>query len=63
MGPSHKMSVVILYIISGALGVLSIVLVDKGLLPSIILLILIVVFMIGGARNMSEMNKDDIQLR
>lgn len=58
MGLSHKMSVVILYIISGALGVLSIVLVDKGLLPSIILLILIVVFMIGGARNMSEMNKD-----
>ena len=58
MGLSHKMSVVILYIISGALGVLSIVLVDKGLLPSIILLILIVVFMIGGARNMSGMNKD-----
>jgi len=58
MGLSHKMSVVILYIISGALGLLSIVLVDKGLLPSIILLILIVVFMIGGARNIPEMNKD-----
>lgn len=58
MGLSHKMSVVILYVISGALGLLSIVLVDKGLLPSIILLILIVVFMIGGARNISEMNKD-----
>ena len=58
MGLSHKMSVVILYIISGALGLLSIVLVDKGLLPSIILLILIVMFMVGGARNISEMNKD-----
>lgn len=58
MGLSHKMSVVILYVISGALGLLSIVLVDKGLLPSVILLILIVVFMIGGARNISEMNKD-----
>ncbi|SHI81451.1 MraY family glycosyltransferase [Thermoclostridium caenicola] len=58
MGFSHKMSVVILYVISGALGLLSIVLVDKGLLPSIILLILIVMFMVGGARNISEMNKD-----
>ena len=58
MGLSHKMSVVILYIVSGSLGLLSIVLVDKGLLPSIILLILIVVFMIGGARNIPEMNRD-----
>ena len=58
MGLSHKMSVVILYLVSGTLGLLSIVLVDKGLLPSIILLILIVMFMIGGARNMSDMNKD-----
>lgn len=58
MGLSHRMSVVILYIISGALGLLSIVLVDKGILQSIILLIIIVVFLIGGARNIPEMNKD-----
>lgn len=58
MGFSHKMSVEILYIISAALGMMAIVLVDKGLLPSIILLILIVVCMLGGAKNMPEMNKD-----
>lgn len=58
MGLSHKMSVIILYIVSATLGLLSIVLVDKGLLPSIILLIIVVIFMIGGARNIPEMNKD-----
>jgi UDP-GlcNAc:undecaprenyl-phosphate GlcNAc-1-phosphate transferase len=57
MGLSHKMSVIILYVISGALGLFSITLVDKGLLPSLILLIVIVIFVIGGARNMSEMNR------
>lgn len=54
MGLSHRMSVVILYVVSGALGLVSIALVDKGLLPSIILLILILVFGIGGARNLKE---------
>ena len=34
MGLSHRMSVTILYIISAALGICSIALVDKGLLPS-----------------------------
>lgn len=57
MGLSHRMAVIILYIISGALGLFSIALVDKGLLPSLILLIIIVMFIIGGARNMSEINK------
>lgn len=57
MGLSHRMAVIILYVISGALGLLSIALVDKGLLPSIILLIIIVVFVIGGARNLSEINE------
>lgn len=57
MGISHRMSVIILYVISGALGLFSIALVDKGLLPSLILLIIIVMFIIGGARNMSGMNK------
>ena len=56
MGLSHRMSVVILYIVSGSLGLLSIALVDKGLLPSLILMIIIVMFVIGGARNLSEMN-------
>ncbi|NLX65002.1 MAG: undecaprenyl/decaprenyl-phosphate alpha-N-acetylglucosaminyl 1-phosphate transferase [Clostridiaceae bacterium] len=54
MGLSHRMAVISLYIVSGALGLVSIALVDKGLLPSIILLIMIVVFGIGGARNLKD---------
>lgn len=54
MGLSHRMAVISLYIVSGALGLVSIALVDKGLLPSIILLIIIVMFGIGGARNLKE---------
>jgi UDP-GlcNAc:undecaprenyl-phosphate GlcNAc-1-phosphate transferase len=48
------MSVIILYVVSGALGLVSIALVDKGLLPSIILLIVLFMFGIGGARNLKE---------
>lgn len=54
MGLSHRMSVIILYVVSGALGLISIALVDKGLLPSIILLIVLLMFGIGGARNLKE---------
>ncbi len=54
MGLSHRMAVICLYIVSGALSLISIALVDKGLLPSIILLIMIVVFGIGGARNLKD---------
>lgn len=56
MGLSHRMAVISLYIVSGALGLISIALVDKGLLPSIILLIIIVIFGIGGARNLKEIS-------
>jgi len=61
MGLSHRMSVVILYVISGALGLLSIALVDKGLLPSLILLIIIIIFVIGGARNLTEVEFTESQ--
>ncbi|MGI6049926.1 MAG: glycosyltransferase family 4 protein [Acetivibrionales bacterium] len=54
MGLSHRMAVAILYVVSAALGLVSIALVDKGLLPSIILIIIIVVFGLGGARNLKE---------
>lgn len=57
MGLSHRMSVTILYIISAALGICSIALVDKGLLPSLTLLIILAVFGIGGARNLSEIDE------
>lgn len=63
MGLSHRMSVVILYIISGALGIISIALVDKGLLPSIILLIVLAVFGIGGARNLRELDDIPVNLK
>lgn len=55
MGISHKMSVITLYIISAGLGLFAIALVDKGLLPSLILLIILVMFGIGGARNLSDL--------
>lgn len=54
LGLSHRMSVIILYVVSGALGLVSIALVDKGLLPSIVLLIVLFTFGIGGARNLKE---------
>jgi UDP-GlcNAc:undecaprenyl-phosphate GlcNAc-1-phosphate transferase len=65
MGLSHRMAVISLYIVSGALGLISIALVDKGLLPSIILLIIIVMFGIGGARNLKEITviPDDKRVR
>ncbi len=58
MGLSHRMAVATLYIVSAALGLVSIALVDKGLLPSIILIIIIVVFGLGGARNLKEITID-----
>jgi len=69
MGLSHRMAVICLYIVSGALGLVSIALVDKGLLPSIILLIMIIAFGIGGARNLKditvtpELNNNNVEQR
>ncbi len=61
MGLSHKQSVSFMYVISGTLGLIAIVLADKGLLSAIILIILISVFIIGGARYMSEIGTDEIE--
>ena len=55
MGLSQKQSVTLLYGISGTLGLISIALADKGVLPAILLIIVISVFVIGGARYFSEM--------
>ena len=54
MGISPKFSVIILYVVSGALGLISILLANKGLLPAIILVIIISVFVVAGARYLSE---------
>ncbi|PNT90947.1 MraY family glycosyltransferase [Clostridium thermosuccinogenes] len=61
MGLSQKQSVVIMYILSAALGLSAIVLADKGALSAIILIIAISIFIIGGTRFMNEINidKDD----
>ena len=50
MGISPKFSVTILYVVSGALGLVSILLANKGLLPAIILVVIISVFVVAGAR-------------
>jgi UDP-GlcNAc:undecaprenyl-phosphate GlcNAc-1-phosphate transferase len=59
MGLSQKQSVLVMYIASAALGLCAIVLANKGVLSAIILLISISVFVIGGARFMSEMDSGD----
>ena len=56
MGLSHKQSVVVMYVASGALGLCAIVLADKGVLGAIILFIAVSVFIVGGARYMSEIS-------
>jgi len=56
MGLSQKQSVLIMYILSAALGLCAIVLADKGALSAIILIISISIFIIGGIRFMSEIN-------
>jgi len=54
MGLSHRMSVTVLHVISASLGLVSIALADKGLLMAILLVVLILVFVIGGIRNLTE---------
>lgn len=58
MGISPKYSVTILYVVSGALGLVSILLANKGLLPAIILVLIISVFVVAGARYLSEIIGD-----
>jgi UDP-GlcNAc:undecaprenyl-phosphate GlcNAc-1-phosphate transferase len=54
MGLSQKQSVIVMYTASGALGLCAIVLADKGVLSAIVLEIMVAVFVIAGARYMSE---------
>lgn len=61
MGISPKYSVTILYVVSGALGLVSILLANKGLLPAIILVVIIAVFFVGGARYLGELIGDKQQ--
>jgi UDP-GlcNAc:undecaprenyl-phosphate GlcNAc-1-phosphate transferase len=56
MGLSQRQSVVIMYTASGALGLCAIVLADRGALSAIVLLIAISIFIVGGARYMSDIS-------
>lgn len=56
MGMSQRQSVVIMYIASGALGLCAIVLADRGAISAIILLLAVSIFVVGGARYMSDIS-------
>lgn len=56
LGLSHRQTVVAMYTASGALGLCAIVLADRGAISAIILLIALSLFMIGGAKYMSDIN-------
>ncbi|MFZ5986108.1 MAG: MraY family glycosyltransferase [Bacillota bacterium] len=60
MGLSHKQSVVVMYTASAALGLSAIVLADKGVWSAIILIISVAIFVIAGARYMSEF--EDVEI-
>jgi UDP-GlcNAc:undecaprenyl-phosphate GlcNAc-1-phosphate transferase len=61
MGISPKFSVTILYVVSAALGLISILLANKGVLPTIIIIVIIFVFVVGGARYLGEIIGDKQQ--
>jgi UDP-GlcNAc:undecaprenyl-phosphate GlcNAc-1-phosphate transferase len=62
MGLNQKQSVVVMYTASAALGLCAIVLADKGALSAIILVISLAVFLIAGARFMSEIQDDEVEV-
>jgi UDP-GlcNAc:undecaprenyl-phosphate GlcNAc-1-phosphate transferase len=57
MGLSQRQSVVAMYTASGSLGLCAVVLAGRGVLSAIILILAVSVFIIGGARYMSEMDE------
>lgn len=58
MGFSQKQSVVTMYVVSGALGLVAIVLADKGALSAVVLIIALSLFVIAGSRYMNQI--DDV---
>lgn len=59
MGLSHKQSVVVMYTASSALGLCAVVLADRGAVSALILIISMTVFIIGGAKYMTEFKDSD----
>ncbi len=60
MGLSHRQSVVVMYTGSAALGLIAIVMSDKGALSAAILLVLLSAFIIGGAFFMKDINNNEM---
>jgi UDP-GlcNAc:undecaprenyl-phosphate GlcNAc-1-phosphate transferase len=58
LGLTHKQSVIVMYVASAALGLSAIVMADKGTLCAVILLVLVFVFVVGGAFFMKDINQD-----
>ena len=60
MGLSQKQSVGVMYTASAALGLCAVVLTDRGVLGAIVLIVSVSIFIIAGARYMSEM--EDVEI-
>jgi UDP-GlcNAc:undecaprenyl-phosphate GlcNAc-1-phosphate transferase len=59
MGLSQRQAVIMMYVLSATLGLCAIVLADKGFFSAIILIIIVAVFIIGGARYFTEINNKE----
>jgi UDP-GlcNAc:undecaprenyl-phosphate GlcNAc-1-phosphate transferase len=59
MGLSQRQSVVIMYMLSAVLGLCAIILAGKGAFSAIIVVLSVSIIVIGGARYMTEINKDE----
>ncbi len=55
MGLSQRQSVIVMYTASGSLGLCAIVLADRGALSAVILLLAVSIFVVSGARYMSDL--------
>jgi UDP-GlcNAc:undecaprenyl-phosphate GlcNAc-1-phosphate transferase len=59
MGLSQRQSVLIMYAVSGALGLSAIVLADRGVLSAIILILAVLIFAAGGTKYMNSSCVDE----
>jgi len=63
MGLSHKQAVIVMYTATAALGLSAIVMANKGPLSAIILMIIVAVFVVGGAFFMKDINIDEMPVK
>lgn len=60
MGLSHKQSVLVLYTASATLGLSAIVLADKGFVTALLMFVCVLVFVVVGAKYLSEFSEDTL---